>query len=96
MSGNTSIIISLIMTTIALYVVTAASYVIYCAIKANVTHDKCYDSMYKKGQAIGCLCPGKSEPMCTDCPYFTYLQFDTLTKQFVDKAVAEVIRDLDE
>jgi hypothetical protein len=96
MNGYISIVITVVLAVIALYAVTAASYVIYCAIKANVTHDKCYDSMYKKGQAIACLCPGKSEPRCTDCPYFTYMTLSEITKKFIDYEIDAVMKELEE
>ena len=96
MNGYISIVITVILAVIALYGVSSAFYAIYCTIKGNFDHNECYDSMYKKGQACLGQCPGKSEPECTECPYFTYLQLDALTRQFVDKAVTEVIQDLEE
>ena len=96
MNGYISIVITVILAVIALCAVSTAFYAIYCTVKGHFDHDTCYASMYEKGKAYNCQCPGKSEPECTECPYFTYLQLDTLTKQFVDKAISEVIRDLEE
>ena len=96
MNGYISIVITVMFAVIALYGVSRAFYAIYCTFKGHFDHDVCYASMYEKGKAYNCQCPGKSEPECTECPYFTYLQLDTLTKQFVDKAISEVIRDLEE
>lgn len=96
MNRYISIVITVILAVIALYAVPTVFYAIYCTIKGRFDHDTCYDSMYAKGKARNCQCQGKSEPECTECPYFTYLQLDTLTKQFVDEAVTEVIQDLEE
>ena len=96
MNGHTSIVITVIIAVIALYADLRVFYAIYCTIKGHFDHNVCYDSMYAKGYACKYQCPGKSEPECTDCPYFTYLQLDTITKQFVDKAICEVIQDLEE
>lgn len=96
MNGYISIVITVMFAVIALYGVSRAFYAIYRTFKGHFDHDICYASMYEKGKAYNCQCPGKSEPECTDCPYFTYLQLDTLTNKFVDKSISEVIRDLEE
>ena len=91
MNGYTSIVITVIIAVIALYVVSTVFYAIHRTFKGHFDHDVCYDSMYAKEHAYNYQCPGKSKPECTDCPYFTYFQFDTIiTKQFVDKAIHDL------
>ena len=96
MSDNTSYILRLIIATIGLYAVIWVSYAIYCNVKSHFDHSKCYDIRVAKGQACKCQCPGKSQPECTECPYFTYMTLPEITKKFIDYEIDAVMKELEE
>ena len=96
MSGNTSYILRIIISVIALYAVSTVSYAIYCNVKSHFDHSKCYDIRVAKGQACKYQCPGKSQPECTECPYFTYMTLPEITKKFIDYEIDAVIKELEE
>ena len=96
MSCDTSYILRLIIAVIGLYAVTGVSYAIYCNVKSDFDHSKCYDTRVAKGQACKCQCPGKSQPECTECPYFTYLSLPDITKKFIDHEINMVMKELEE
>ena len=96
MSGNTSYILRIIIAVIALYAVSTVFYAIYRNVKSHFDHSKCYDIRVAKGQACKCQCPGKSQPECTECPYFTYMTLPEITKKFIDYEIDAVMKELEE
>ena len=96
MNGYISIVITVALAVIALYVVSTVFYAIYRNVKSHFDHSKCYDIRVAKGQAYKCQCPGKSQPECTECPYFTYMTLPEITKKFIDYEIDAVMKELEE
>ena len=58
------------------------------------SHDECYEEQHAAGNAKHCKCAGKSLPVCTECPYFTYaIDLSSENRDRIEREIEKILKE---